>query len=223
MPDVTDRLVYWATYWPQVAAGVGLFGIRVAGRRNLPAAGPALLVCNHTSFLDPWLVGVAARRRLCYLARHTLFGNPAFGRVIRAFGAVPIDRGFGKEGLQQVFAQLAAGKAVVVFPEGERSPTGELQPLKAGIGLLLKKADCPVVPVGLSGPFAVWPRHATLPDPEPVFGRAGGRAVGVAFGDPFAAGELRALGRDGLLDAVAGRIRAAATAADAVRRKAADD
>lgn len=218
--DLTDRVIYHATYWPSFALATFGFGLRAAGRANVPPTGPALLVANHQSFIDPWLVGQAAPRRLKFLARHTLFANPLFGRAIRAYGAVPIDRGFGKEGLQGVLALLKAGRAVVVFAEGERTRTGAMQPLKAGVALLLRKAECPVVPVGVAGAFAMWPRHRLLPAPAPLPLPADGRSLAVAFGRPLPAGSLQARDRDALLDTVQAAMAEAVTAAERVRRKA---
>ncbi len=218
--DLTDRVIYHATYWPSFALATFGFGLRAAGRANVPPTGPALLVANHQSFIDPWLVGQAAPRRLKYLARHTLFTNPLFGRLITAYGAVPIDRGFGKEGLQAVLAQLRAGRAVVVFAEGERTRTGAMQPLKAGVALLLKKADCPVIPVGIAGAFAMWPRHQLLPAPEPLVLPADGRGLAVAFGRPLPAGRLQSLDRETVLGTVQAAMMDAVGVAERVRRKA---
>ncbi|HZU34410.1 MAG TPA: lysophospholipid acyltransferase family protein, partial [Gemmataceae bacterium] len=68
------------------------FSLRTEGQQHVPLHGPALLVANHQSFLDPPLVGVAAQRQLCYLARKSLFRHRAFAWLIRSFNAVPIDQ-----------------------------------------------------------------------------------------------------------------------------------
>ena len=137
--ELTSRVVYHSTYWLSYHALTFGLSFRATGRENIPVTGPALLVSNHQSYIDPWLIGQAATRRLRYLARHNLFHNAMFARLIRCYGAVPIDRGFGKEGLQTVFKELADGQAVVIFAEGERTHTGEVQPLKPGISLLMKR------------------------------------------------------------------------------------
>src|SRR5260370_16104427 len=101
------------------------FGLRTAGMQRMPLSGPALLVANHQSYLDPPLVGLASRRELVYLARKSLFRNRFFGAFIRAYNAVPIDQeGIGKDGIRTILEQLQLGRAVMVFPEGERTHVG---------------------------------------------------------------------------------------------------
>src|SRR5947208_16425074 len=115
-----DRLSYcWyeAGFWLSFTGMTLAFSLRTEGYRSVPPAGPALLIANHQSFLDPVLVGLAARRHLHYLARRTLFRNPAFAVLIRSLNAVPIDQaGFAREGLRVILEQLHAGNAVLVFP-----------------------------------------------------------------------------------------------------------
>ena len=216
---LTERLAFWGTYWPSFHFATFGLGLRVAGRENVPPAGPVIYAANHLSFADPWLVGQASPRRLNYLAKQELFRVPVLAPVIRAFGAVPIDRGFGKEGLQAVVNLLKTGAAVLVFAEGERSLTGVMLPLKPGVALLLKKADCPVVPVGVAGAFRMWPRGTKWPTPEPLFGPADDRSVAVAFGEPIPAGTFAKADRDDILKRVASGMATAIAAAERVRRK----
>src|ERR1700758_5370316 len=68
-----DFALYEATYWVSMALMTVGFSLRSEGRQHVPRAGPALLVANHQSFLDPALVGLCSRRHLCFLARKTLF------------------------------------------------------------------------------------------------------------------------------------------------------
>jgi 1-acyl-sn-glycerol-3-phosphate acyltransferase len=76
---------------------------------------------------------------------------------------------------------LQAGRALVVFPEGGRTPDGKIQPLAAGAGLLIKRAKVPVVPVAIDGAFKAWPIHRLLP-------RAG--KVRVLYGAPMILHEM---------------------------------
>src|ERR1700761_1742760 len=96
---------------------------RSVGFRYVPQRGPVLVVCNHQSFIDPLLVGLAVRRRFTYLARKTLFRSPVFGGYLRSVRCIPVDQeGVAKEGLKAVLEKLKQGNAVLVFPEGERTP-----------------------------------------------------------------------------------------------------
>jgi len=216
---LTQRVVFHASYWPVLCGLTVGLGFRVGGRKNVPGTGPCLLVANHQSFLDPWLIGNGSPRWLVYLARDNLFRNRLFAAAIRAYGAVPIDRGFGKEGLRMVLNQLELGRAVVVFAEGERTRDGSLQPLKPGIALLIKKAECPIVPVGLAGAFNFWPRHEKLPHPEPLFQEAEGRAIALVYGERLPTGFYDGIEREPMLADLSGKIQVAVDAAERLRRK----
>jgi len=196
------------------------FSLRTEGMGHVPAAGPALLVANHQSFFDPALVGLAARRHLRFLARKTLFGHRFFARLIRSLNAVPIDHeGLGLAGLRVIVRQLQAGEAVLVFPEGHRTPDGQLQPLRPGVQLLIQRARAPVIPVGIAGAFEAWPRWRRYPVPAPLFLPAGARALAVSIGRPLAADRLLGLPRDGLLGALAAALERAMARAERLRRK----
>src|SRR5262249_7947957 len=113
MPHWFSYAWYEGCYWLSMATMSMLFSLRTEGRRNVPPGGPALLIANHQSFLDPILVGLCSRRHLTFLARKTLFKNPAFAWVIRNLNGVPIDQeGVGKEGLKTVLGELHKGNAV---------------------------------------------------------------------------------------------------------------
>ncbi len=209
------RGLYSASFWTLTLG----WALRVGGRRNVPADGPVLFVANHQSFLDPWLVSLAvAPRRLTHLARSTLFDGSWFERAIRYLGAIPIDRGFGRDGLRRVLARLEAGDAVLVFGEGERTRTGDLQPLKPGVALLAARAAVPIVPVGIAGAFQMWARHAKLPHPNPLFMPNGGRSVAVYLGDPVPPGRYARADRETILADLGRRIAAAHVAAERLRR-----
>jgi 1-acyl-sn-glycerol-3-phosphate acyltransferase len=150
---------------------------------NVPQEGPAILASNHASFLDPPLVGAAADREINYLARETLFRFPVLGSVLRNVNAVPVDRdGGGAAGLRAIFDRLMKGGAIILFPEGTRSPDGNLQKAKSGIGLTVIKSEAPVVPVRVFGTFQAMSRKHSLPRPSKVT---------VRFGVPLDFADLR--------------------------------
>jgi 1-acyl-sn-glycerol-3-phosphate acyltransferase len=140
-----------------------LFGYKITGVENIPAEGGLILCSNHASFLDPPLVGSCIwQRQIGYFARDTLFRNPLFGWVIRTLHAFPIKRGAVDRAALQAFKErVEAGAGVLVFPEGTRSPDGQLQKGKAGVGMLIH--GCPgatVVPVRVHGSEKAWPKGA---------------------------------------------------------------
>lgn len=217
-PGLSGRLFYHALLMPYFTVFTLGYGTRVSGKRNLPMHGPALLLANHQSFLDPMLLGIAAYpRRLTWLARKQLFNHRLFGPFIRWCGALPIDQGFGREGIRDIATRLDAGEAVVVFPEGERTPTGKLQPLKAGISLLLRNGSWPVIPTGIAGAFAAWPRGQMLPRPAPVFLPPSRRCLGVHFGTPITPDVYRGWNRETLMRELTEQIARSQRLAEKVR------
>ena len=203
-------------------ASVGMalgWSLRVEGSRHVPRRGPALLVANHQSYLDPVAVGLGCPRRLYYLARKTLFRNHFFAWLIRGFNAVPIDQEMGKEGLQMVLRLLKAGRPVLVFPEGERTSTGQMQPLKAGIHLLLKRASAPVLPVGVAGAFHAWPRWRKYPSPAPLFCAPTPGTVAVSIGRPRESTALASLPREDALARLFDEMQIVVARAEKLRRQ----
>jgi 1-acyl-sn-glycerol-3-phosphate acyltransferase len=167
------------------------FRLRIEGQRHIPRRGPALLIANHQSLLDPIVIGLASPRRLCYLARKTLFRHPVAGALLRSVGGVELDmEGVGKEGIKTILHELQRGQAVVVYPEGTRTDDGRLQPFRPGIQLLIKRTVAPVVPIGIAGAFEAWPYWRPLPRPG---------TVAVSVGPAVAAKSLAALPREKML------------------------
>lgn len=160
-----------------------VFSTRVLHAERVPAVGPAILACNHLSFGDPPLIGSCLRRPVTFLARESLFATPGFSHLIRSLNAVPVDRdGGGASGLRTVMGRLQAGSAVLLFPEGTRSPDGNLQPFRSGIGLMAIRCEAPVIPIRIFGMYEAWGRHLKFPRPHPVT---------VKFGQPLTFRRLR--------------------------------
>ncbi len=141
-----------------------LFGYRSHGQQHLPIAGGGLVLSSHQSFLDPVLIGVPTLRPLNYLARETLFRVAPLRWLIQSLSGIPIDReGLGMAGLKETLRRLKRGQIVVIFPEGTRTPNGDLQPLKPGFAALARRAGVPLLPVAIVGAFECWPRTQPWP------------------------------------------------------------
>lgn len=159
-------------------------GWNVYNPERVPLSGPVILACNHSSILDPPLVGSGFRRGINYLARKSLFRFPVFGPLLRSWSAIPVDReGGGGAGLKAILERLMAGGAIILFPEGTRSPDGNLQPARSGIGLTVIKSNAVVVPVRVFGTFKAFNRDMKFPRP---------RRVAVKYGKPMNFDALRA-------------------------------
>lgn len=138
-----------------------LFHFQVRGGENLKKVKGAILAVNHSSFVDPVLAGVASPRPLYFLARKDLFRNKFFGWLIRSFHAIPFNRDFPDTvAIRNVVQLLQNGKIVLVFPEGTRSPNGNLLPPHPGIGFIALKAKVPIVPMYIKGAHRILPREA---------------------------------------------------------------
>ncbi len=179
---------------------------------NVPAQGGVLMVANHQSFLDPPAIAVGIRHRQAdFLARGGLFNFKPFGWFIKNLHAMPIKQGAGDAGAMKVtIAKLNAGKMMVVFPEGSRTSDGQMLEFQRGIAVLIKRADCKIVPVGIAGAFDVWPRTKKFP-------RLFTRRIVVCFGDPIDSDELLAEGTDHAIATLADRVQILATQAQSHR------
>jgi len=145
------------------------FRFRAYDVANVPERGGVLLLSNHQSFLDPMLVGSPVRRNLHFMARASLFRNKIIGGIFRWVYAFPVKRGqVDRAAIRATIERLATGEAVVMFPEGTRTPDGELQTMKGGFRFFVSKANVPVLPVVIDGAFKAWPKSQRLPRPAQV-------------------------------------------------------
>jgi 1-acyl-sn-glycerol-3-phosphate acyltransferase len=220
MHNILPYLWYETFFWVSGPAMTLGFSLRTEGMRHVPRTGPALLIANHQSFFDPDLVGLAARRHLCFLARKTLFRNKLFALIIRSLEAIPIDHeGIGIDGIRDILKQLEAGRAVLVFPEGERTHDGHINQLRPGVALLIKRAQAPVVPVGIAGAYEAWPRHRAFPSPAPLFLPEQRGTIAVSVGPPLDGRQLAELPRENLLEDLFDELKKAQDRAERLRKR----
>ena len=148
--------------------------VRVEGpTAAIPTSGPVILAANHISNADPVILGAWL----------------IVGWMARNGGVVPVDRASADiEAFRLAQRVLEAGHVLVVFPEGTRSPTAELQTPKDGLAMLAMRTDATIVPIGISNTDKVWPKGRFLPTP--------GRHATMRIGEPFRVGELLPPGID---------------------------
>ncbi len=173
-----------------------LLRTRVTGRENVPAEGAVLLASNHLSFIDSMVIPLSSPRRVRYLAKAEYFTAPGIGgwftrTLFTALGALPVERETSRAAqaaLDTALAVLHDGDAFGIYPEGTRSRDGRLARGKTGVAWLALTADCPVVPVAVTGTDRVQPVGATWPRPH---------RVSVTFGAPLTFPEHRGKARNG--------------------------
>jgi 1-acyl-sn-glycerol-3-phosphate acyltransferase len=154
-----------------------LFRLEAHGAEHVPRRGPVLIVSNHSSLIDPPLVGSVAPRPLSFMAKAELFRIPLLGRLIWALNARPVRReGGDAAALRSALRALREDRALLVFPEGTRGEEGRLRAPKGGAGMLAVMSGARVVPAFVKGSGSAWPKGRALPRPGKVT---------VTFGPPF--------------------------------------
>lgn len=178
--------------------GVFVFNLRCVGREHIPVEGGALILSTHQSHFDPLLIGVTFNERLNYLAKRSLFKSRIFGAMLALLNAIELDRDrSGLAGLKETLKRLKAGKKVLIFPEGTRSPDGKLAVLKPGFISVARRSRVPLIPVAITGAFEALPRGSRLPYRRPLR---------VAVGRAITAEEVASLEDEPLLALVAERL-----------------
>ncbi len=153
-----------------------LFHFTVVGVERLPASGPAVLVSNHESWLDPIIVPLALPRKPAFLAMEELWRMPVLSLVMRVYGplAIPLNRGtVDATALKRAVRALQAGALLIVFPEGGISPSRELRPFHRGAAMLAARAGAPIIPVAIQGTAEALPLGRMLPRRRPITVRIG--------------------------------------------------
>jgi len=150
------------------------FAFSVEGQEHVPESGPVILAPNHVSYLDPVVVGIAVSRRIHFMAKRELFRNPLIGWFLRALQAYPVTRErVDPSTLKRTLCFLAAGQAVLMFPEGTRGDGRVLRPAKPGIGVVAGRSGATVIPVFHWGAERVLPRGSHRLHRAPVRVRFG--------------------------------------------------
>ena len=160
-----------------------IYRVSKAGLERIPDCGPAVIVCNHVSFVDALIIMAASPRPVRFVMDHQIFKVPVLSFVFRTARAIPIapykeDPALLERAYEDVARALEAGELVGIFPEGRITDTGELYPFKNGIQRILERTPVPVVPIALQG---LW---------GSFFSRKGGPAMT----KPFRRGVLSKIG-----------------------------
>lgn len=163
--------ILFSTFWP----------LRIEGVENVPRQGAGVIVSNHLSLVDPFVVGYGANRMVSFMGKEELFSTPIIGFVIRKVGAFPVDRSRrDPASMRTALSVLKAGELLGMFPEGTRGTTGEMLEVRTGAARLAARTRTPIIPV------AVINTNRGMPPGKMVRPAR----IGLRFGQPFELTEL---------------------------------
>ncbi|MER3427977.1 MAG: hypothetical protein C4334_07730 [Pyrinomonas sp.] len=147
-----------------------LWEIEFHGADLVPREGGLIIAANHQTYLDPIWISIPVKRPLRYLAWDEAFDWPIVGRLMRLFGAWPLQlEGRDPKAIRRAIQWIRSGGAVVIFPEGGRGhPDGSLKRFKPGAVRMAIEAQAPILPVTIRGAHRVWPVGQTLPRFSPI-------------------------------------------------------
>ena len=151
----------WFKVRPVIKA---LLRIKVNGLENFPDKSGFIIAANHRSYLDPPIINTISPFPVMFMAKEELFKVPILGNFIKKAGAIPVERGRkATKSLIKALELLKEGYTVGIFPEGTRANPGEYLKPQPGVGLLVSKANVPVVPVKIEGADKVFPNNSKFP------------------------------------------------------------
>ncbi len=188
-----------------------VYRIRPSGIENVPQDGPAVVVCNHVSFMDPIILGGSVARPMRFVMYYKIFQMPFLSFIFRNAKAIPIASKTENEALmnaafERVDAELAAGNIVCIFPEGGLTKDGEVQQFKPGIEKIIARRPVPVIPVALGRLWGSWFSRQKGGGVRKIPGRLFAR-VPVIFGEPVAPADASAENLELLVRTLRGELR----------------
>ncbi len=151
-----------------------LFSVHIEGLDNIPGTGAAVLLSNHTSFLDSIILGAFPKRHIWFMAKNSELRNPLLTWAIRHARGFPVRRyTIDTQAVRNAIRIIQQGHILGIYPEGERTWDNRLLPFKRGTMRLVLALGKPVIPVGISGSYSLMPRWESTIERTPVKVRIG--------------------------------------------------
>jgi 1-acyl-sn-glycerol-3-phosphate acyltransferase len=149
VPEFLLRFIAWVLIH-------SIYRLDQEGLENIPESGPAVLICNHVSYVDAIVVAAACRRPVRFVMDYQIFRTPVIGLIFRHMHTIPIapareDAALMESAFDEVAHALEAGELVGIFPEGGLTDNGELQRFRPGVQRIVTRTPVPVVPMALRG------------------------------------------------------------------------
>ncbi len=169
-----------------------VYRVEKSGLEHIPEEGPALVVCNHVSFVDAVVIMAACRRPIRFVMDHNIFKIPVLSFIFRTGGAIPIasrkdDPAMMERAFAEVAKALREGQLVGIFPEGRITDSGEIEPFRPGLQRILETTPVPVVPMALRGLWGSFFSRKGGPAMSRPFRRGVLSKIGLAVAPPIAA------------------------------------
>jgi len=188
-----------------------VYRIRPKGLENIPESGPAIVVCNHVSYMDPIILGGCVKRPMRFVMWYRIFQIPLLNFIFRNAKAIPIagareDPQIMADAFEAVDAELAAGNVVCIFPEGGITRDGEVHRFRPGIENIIERRPVPVVPAALGRLWGSWFSRRQGDGVRKIPGRLFAR-VPVVFGEPVKPGDVTAAKLELLVRTLRGDLR----------------
>jgi len=173
-----------------------LYRLRTTGSDSIPADGPAVLVCNHVSFIDALIVGGSIRRPVRFVMYYKIFQIRFLNYLFRTAKAIPIasakeDADLLDAAFDQIDAELEAGNLVCIFPEGSITRDGEISTFRSGIEKITARRAVPVIPIAITGLWGSWFSRRRSGGLRRIPGRLFAR-IEVHIGQAISAGDANA-------------------------------
>ncbi len=184
VPEFLMRFICWLLVH-------SVYRLEKSGLQNIPDSGPAVLVCNHVSFVDPLVILAASPRPIRFVMDYRIFQVPILSFVFRTGKAIPIapakeDEKLLNEAYDRIAQALEQGELVAIFPEGRITDTGELYPFRGGIRRIVERTPVPVVPLALKGLWGSFFSRCDGPAMTKPFRRGLLSRIGLEAGAPVA-------------------------------------
>lgn len=164
-------LKYIKRWWGKLGILSLMLPKKFSGFKNIPA-GPIIIIANHTSIIDIYLLSGYLPKNFSYLVKEELFNIPVFGTCIKNLGSYPISRRNAKKAFETTHAIIKSLKenneTILGFPEGTRNKTNELLPFKNGLFKIALAAQLPLLPVAVKGCAQVFGKHKFIAKRHPV-------------------------------------------------------
>jgi 1-acyl-sn-glycerol-3-phosphate acyltransferase len=190
-----------ARLWGRILLFVAGVKVRVEGLQNIDPNQAYVFAANHQSLFDIFVLLAYLPTQFRWLAKKELFRLPFLGAGMKGAGYIPIDRSNRREAFRSIdlaAARVREGTSIVIFPEGTRTVDGTLQFFKKGGFHLAIKSRRPIVPVSLSGTFAILPKKGFRIRPQTVL---------IYLGDPVPTEDISLRDRDWLISEIRKRIQ----------------